>query len=347
MAGSTTKRVLIVLAILVCLGAAATAIYLHRARRPMPAPAASAGPAPNVLNELPPNAPGVAYIDVDALRKLQGSPLAAMLGLANANPETDRDYAEFVKGTGFDYARDLDAAAIAFWIAGQAAPGNDLNIDRSVAIADGRFDRAKIESYALHDHGHAIAHGTEPIYEVPGSPNVAFEFLSATRIVLASGKDPVALLDQLKPGPRDAATQALIDRVSGAPIFAVVRTNNLPPGFYDNFKSSPQLESMARNIQGLTLAGVPKANDLQLALDGECDSMAHAIEMSTLLDGFRMIGSMALSDPKTRAQMSREQAAFLTALLRDAKLSHQDRWVRLSFDVTPAMLGSSGADPKP
>ncbi|MFY9690413.1 MAG: hypothetical protein WA369_13865 [Candidatus Acidiferrales bacterium] len=312
----------------------------------MPDPAVSAGPAPSVLSGLPPDAAGVAYLDVAALRKLQGSPLAAMLGLANANPETDRDYADFVRGTGFDYTRDLDTAAVAFWVAGHATPGNDLNIDRAVAIADGRFDQPKIKAYALRA-GHAIARGSESIYEVPGNPAVAFEFLSPTRIILSSGKNPAALLGPFKTGPRDPATQALIDRVSAAPLFAVARTDNLPPGFYDNFRSSPQLESMARNIRGLTLAGAPKANDLQLALDAECDSMTHAIEMSTLLDGFRMIGSMALSDPKTRRQMSREQLALLTALLSQAKLSHQDRWVRLSLDVTPTMLGSSGADPKP
>jgi hypothetical protein len=346
MPAPATKRVLIVLAILICLGVVAAGLYLHRARRPMTAPAVSAGPVPSVLSELPSDAPGVGYIDVAALRKLQGSPLAAMLGLANANPETDRDYADFVRGTGFDYTRDLDTAAVAFWIAGQAAPGNDLNIDRAVVIADGRFDQRKIKAYALRT-GHVIPRSSESIYEVPGNPAVAFEFLSPTRIILASAKNPVALLGPFKSGPRDPATQALIDRVSGAPLFAVARTVNLPPSFYDNFRSSPQLESMARNIQGLTLAGVPEANDLQLALDAECDSMLHAIQMSTLLDGLRMIGSMALSDPKTRREMSRDQLALLTALLSQAKLSHQDRWVRLSLDVTPTMLDSSGADPKP
>ena len=76
--------------------------------------------------------------------------------------------------------------------------------------------------------------------------------------------------------------------------------------------------------------------------------MAHAIEMSTLLEGFRMIGSMALADPKTRREMSRDEVALLNALLSQAKLTHQDRWVRLSLDVTPTMLGSkSAADPKP
>ena len=112
---SAKKRGLIALAALVGLVAAAAGVYLYRARRPMPAAAPSTLPVPSVFSELPPDAPGVAYLDVAALRKLQGSPLATMLGLAGADPQSDRDYAEFVRGTGFDYTRDLDKAAIAFW----------------------------------------------------------------------------------------------------------------------------------------------------------------------------------------------------------------------------------------
>ena len=338
------KRVLIALAVLICLAVAAGAFYLYRARRPLPPAAANPAAAPSVLNELPSNAPGVAYIDVAALRKLQGSPLAAVLGLAGASPESDPDYTHFVRATGFDYTRDLDKATIAFWPSGNMAQANV--IDRAVTLAEGRFDPPKIRAYALRT-GHEIARGSESVYEVPGDPPVAIEFLSPNRLVLASGKNPAGLLGPYASSRRDPATQALIDRVSGAPLFAVVRTDNLPPSFYDIFRSYPQLEQLARNIQGLTLAGQPKATDLQLVLDARCDSMPHAIEMSTLLDGFRMLGSMALADPKTRAQMSREQSAFLNAFLRQAKISHQDRWVRISLEVTPAMLGSSGADPKP
>ncbi|MFZ0980105.1 MAG: hypothetical protein WAN23_11960 [Candidatus Acidiferrales bacterium] len=342
---SATKRGLIALAALVCLVAAAAGVYLYRARRPLPAAAPSTRPVPGVFSELPPDAPGVAYLDVAALRKLQGSPLAAMLGLAGANPQSDRDYAEFVRGTGFDYTRDLDKAAIAFWPASHIR--EEGIFDRAVAIAEGRFDQPKIKAYALRT-GHVVMHGSDAIYEVPGNPPTAFEFLSPARIILASGKNPARLLGPFNPRPRDPAIQALTDRVAAAPIFAVARTDNLPAAFYDNFRSSPQLEQLARNIQGLTLVGQPKADDLQLALDAECDSMAHAIEMSTLLEGFRMIGSMALADPKTRREMSRDEVALLNALLSQAKLTHQDRWVRLSLDVTPTMLGSkSAADPKP
>lgn len=338
-----TKRILIAVIVPVCLAAAAAGFYLHRARRPLPAAAANPGAAPSVLSELPPDAPGLAYIDVAALRRLQGSPLAAVLGLASVSPASDRDYANFVRATGFDYTRDLDKATIAFWLASRIGPAGIF--DRAVAIADGRFDQPRIKAYALRT-GHVITRGNESIYVVPGNPPDAFEFLSPTRIVLASGKDPASLLGPFRSSPRDPATQALIARVSAASLFAVARTDNLPASFYSVFRSYPQLEQLARNIQGLTLAGQPKASDLQLTLDAQCDSMTHAIETSTLLDGLRMIGSMALSDPKTRSEMTRDQAAVATALLGQAKITHQDRWVRLTLDVTPAMLGSSGADPK-
>jgi hypothetical protein len=52
---------------------------------------------------------------------------------------------------------------------------------------------------------------------------------------------------------------------------------------------------------------------------------------------------MALSDPKTRRQMTQEQFAFLNALIGDAKISHQDTWVRLKVGITPEMLGETSS----
>jgi hypothetical protein len=69
--------------------------------------------------------------------------------------------------------------------------------------------------------------------------------------------------------------------------------------------------------------------------------MKNAIGISTLLEISRMAASMALSDPKTRRQMTKEQAAFLTALVDQLKVNHRDKWVRLTLDITPAMLGAS------
>src|SRR5580700_5720840 len=199
MAMSSTTRAWIVVAILLVglLGGAAALYFWHN--RPLPpivstvpgAPAAA--PPSDILSELPPDAPVVAYIDAASLRSLQNSPLAAALGLASPGPQADRDYANFVRDTGFDYTRDLDHAAIAVWPAGVGTPDNVLGEDRVLAIADGRFDQQKIKAYALRT-GKEIAGGPQPAYEVPGNPLVCLTFLSPTRIALASGRNSTELL---------------------------------------------------------------------------------------------------------------------------------------------------------
>ncbi len=336
MAVSSTKRAWVVVAILIVLAAAGAAAFLFRAHRPLAPP--SAGPPPDILSQLPAGAPVVAYIDVAALRKLQGSPLAAMLGLAGADPKEDRDYQEFVDGTGFDYTRDLDKVAAAIWPSSALASNGGLGDSQVMAVADGRFDHDKIKAYALRD-GEVVTHGTQSFYVVRGDPPVSFGFLSATRMVLVKGKG-LGILAPIPSASEKASTQARINRVAGAPIFAVARTDKLPKAFYENFKNAPQLEGLARSIQGLTLAGQPQGDRIDLALDAECDSLTHAATIAALLDTFRVLGTMALSDPKTRRQMTKEQAAFLAALASQVKVTHQDRWVRLTLAVTSEMLGS-------
>jgi hypothetical protein len=332
---TSAKRALIAITAVVCLGAAGAGYYVYRSSRPLTA--TGSGSAPDILSQLPPDAPAIAYVDFAALRRLQNTPLAAVLGLAKPGPAGDREYEAFVRDTGFDYTRDLDRVAIAFWPANLSARAGELDDNRVIAIASGRFDKKRIEAYALRS-GKVVTRGTRPIYDVPGNPPVAFAFLSPARIALASGGDADSLLAIPNMPARDPAMQQRITRVAGAPIFAVARTDNLPKSFYASFRNLPQLERLVRSVQGLTLAGQPDGNEIKTALDAECDSMKNAIEIATLLDGFRVVGSMALADPKTRRQLTGEQATFLNALVSRAVVSHHDRWVRLSLDITPAML---------
>jgi hypothetical protein len=264
-----------------------------------------------------------------------------MLGLVDADPKEDRDYQNFVHDTGFDYTSDLDKVAIAIWPTALPTPNGGLGENQAVAIAEGRFDQEKLKAYALR-YGEAVTQGAQSFYVVRGDPPVSFGFLSATRMVLKNGKGLSILTPMPSASERDATT-GRINRVAGAPIFAVARTDTLPRSFYDNFKSAPQLQSLARSVKGLTFAGQPQGNRMDLALDAECDSLTHAGEIATLLDGLRMFGTMALSDPKTRRQMTAGQAAFLTALASQVKVTHQDRWVRVTLDVTPEMMGTSNS----
>lgn len=122
----------------------------------------------DILNELPGDAPAVAYIDVDSLRKLQASPVTALLGLTGSNVQ-DHEYQLFVRETGFDYTRDLDQAAIAFWPGNPqekhlGAPEDNL----AFVVADGHFDEEMIRAYARRSGGAHTA-GKQEIYGIPGS----------------------------------------------------------------------------------------------------------------------------------------------------------------------------------
>jgi hypothetical protein len=339
MAMSRTRRALIAISALVCLAAAGAGIYLYRLHVTF---YGMGGKPPDLLSLLPPGAPVVVYIDVAALRRLQGSPLAAMLALATAGPQEDRDYQMFVRDTGFDYTRDLDKAAIAVWPASLLAASSGLGENQVWAVADGRFDEEKIKAFALRT-GKLATHGTQSLYEIPGNPPTSLAFLSPTRIVLASGKSLNVLASPPDGGAGDLAMRARVERVAGAPIFAVAQTDALPSSFYDNFRNSPQLERLARSVKGLTLAGQPQGDRMDVAIDAECDSMTNAVEMSTLIDTLRLLGATALSDPKTRRSMSKEQAALLAAVANQVKVMQQDRWVRLTLEITPEMLAPSNS----
>lgn len=342
---SSTKRAWIVIAGLLFLILGGLGVYYLTQRRPLPPlPSANhAGPPPDILSQLPPDAPVVAYLDASALRKLQNSPLAAVLGLTSPGPEADREYADFVRDTGFDYTRDLDHAALAFWPSSFGPPDNPLAEDRMLAIADGRFDQQKIKAYALRT-GKVVTNGAHEVLDVPGNPPVSVEFLSPTRIALASGRNAAALLaaiDTSGSAPPDPVLQSRIERVAGAPIFAVARTSQLPASFYADFHNAPQLEVLIRSIQALTLAGQPDGENLKVGVDAESDSMKNAMQISFLLETGRMAGSMALSTPDAKRQMTREQIDFLNALLSDAKITRRDKLVRLNFTITRDMLAAA------
>lgn len=342
---SSTKRALMAVAILVCLLVAGVVLALYRLHRSSPLRPIGvisfvAKPTPDILSQLPAQAPLIAYADVTALRNLPDSPLKALLGLAQNDANADREYKAFVRDTGFDYTRDLDKVSISYWPSSLAAGTVGITQNRALAIADGRFDPPKIKAYALRS-GKVVTRGPQSVYEIPGDPPVAFAFLSPTRIALASGRNAVGLLPESNssaPSAREPVMEALIHRVSAAPLFAVLRTDALPNTFYSSLSNSPQLAQFARSVKDLSLASAPQGNAWDVAVDAECDSIRSAFEIATLLETSRMFGSMALNDPKTRAQMTKEQAEVLAALLREAKVTHEGVWVRVHFGITAEMM---------
>jgi hypothetical protein len=331
---SSTKRDWIALGIILCLAGAALGFYFYRGHRPLPG--SSAGAAPQLLIQLPVDAPGTAYFDVAELR---GSPVVLKIA-ALAEPQEDPEYKRFARDTGFDYTRDLDRVSLAFW------PGHTAQIplERAVILADGRFDRQKIDAYIAADP--SIHSGPGEVAELPPLPGFSkreFAFVSPGSVAYTAGTEIAASVQTNGVARINPALQPLIQRVAGAPVFAVMRADNLPDSFYANFKNLPQLEHFARSIRGIAFAGKPDGDRLHLVLDAECDSMKNALAISAQLEILRMFGSAALADLRTRRQMGQQQAALAQALLNQIQVIHQDVWVRLTLDVTPEMFAMPAA----
>src|SRR6202140_683801 len=131
------KTVLIAACIAVFAVAGAVLVYSGFLRSGV----ANASPAAELLSQVPAGAPTLVYIDLAAIRAssfYQNRP--------NHSPVTvpDSDYVNFINATGFDFEKDLDRVAIASW---PQSSGHEQK--KTVAVAEGRFDRQKIRDYAM------------------------------------------------------------------------------------------------------------------------------------------------------------------------------------------------------
>lgn len=348
------KRALIA-ALMVCIAAIAVIGYVHHRRlvkqrqefdatsEPLsttaPAKPSSSTPAavaaPSLIEQLPAGASAVVFVDVAALR---GSSFANELAGLAPTPAQDPDYTEFVRATGFDYSRDLDQAAIALWP--QSSPTSVF------ALAKGRFNHNRIERYAERTGRHVNVLGMD-IYEVreDNSPRtIRFTFLAHGEIALADGPALRQFLISKVATHLDPEMSARAARVSGAPIYAVARTQDLPKDLGIDASKSAQLARLLRSVHAITAAGRPSANNLKVSASAECDSTFDALELSTTLQGLLWMGRAALADPNTRQQIGPQWPA-LDALLKAADITHESRQVQLRIQVTPQMLQGAVAAP--
>src|ERR1700722_6020616 len=225
---------------------------------------AHASPVPELFSALPAGAPTLAYLDLSAIRAssfYQHRPDKGPIAVPN------QDYADFIRSTGFDFEKDLDRVVIAAW----PASGNEPR--KNMAIAEGRFDRAKIRDYALrkgkldHQQGHEVFQF--PANDRMGSNSLAF--LDDHRIAMVEGPSIAPLLAAHSDDPAADPARERAARVDGAAAFAIARVPPVPDNFSAGGAQSTQLASLARSVQWVTLAARPEGDNLRISLEGECD----------------------------------------------------------------------------
>jgi len=300
--------------------------------------ATQASPDPALLDALPDGESTLVYLDFAAIRAssfYQHRPDKGPITVPNP------DYADFIRSTGFDFEKDLDRAAIAIW----PAPAGK---NRSVAIAEGRFDQAKIRDYAARQGRIDHQRGRE-VFLFPtgaqGNWTSAF-FLDEHRLALVSGQsiDPLFAAhttDSVVDPIRERAS-----RLDGAAAFAISHVpptpDDRPNGALPGAPNS-QLMALARSVRWITLAVRPEGDDLRVSLEGECDNGEDARELQSALEVLRAFGRMGLDSPKTRQSMSPAALASLQSVLNSAEVTQSAERVRVLVELTPDIFKAGDA----
>ena len=307
--------------------AALLLIHLHRAG------AAHASPVPELLSALPPGAPTLVYLDLASVRAssfYQHRP--------DRGPITvpDKNYADFMRSTGFDFEKDLDRVMIASW-----PSASTKESPKTVAVADGRFDRSKIHDYAMRK-GKVERQEGRDVYLFPaqrqGSSWNSLTFLDNHRVALVEGPSIGPVLARHGDNSASDPARERAARLDGAAAFAITRVPQVPDNFAPGGVQSTQLASLARSVQWVTLAARPEGDNLRVSLEGECDNDTDARQLQSTLELLRMFGRAAIDSPKTRQSMDPATQAVLEKMLESADVTQAGERVRILVELTPDVL---------
>ncbi len=301
---------------------------------------AHASPAPELLSALPAGAPTLVYLDLAAVRAssfYQHRPDKGPIAIPN------QDYADFVRSTGFDFEKDLDRVVIASW------PASGKEQRKNVAIADGRFDRAKIRDYATRkgklDHQQGRDVFLFSMGDRTGMDSVTF--LDDHRIAIVGGPSIAPLFTGQSDVPAADSARERAAHLDGAAAFMITRVPPIPdnPGAGGAQGTQyTQMMSLARSVQWITLAARPEGDNLRISLEGECDNSTGALQLKSALELLRMFGRAGLESPKTRQSMDPAALATLQTLLSTAEVTQSAERVRILVELTPDIfkLGATG-----
>jgi hypothetical protein len=300
----------------------------------------------DLLWHLPADSTSVVYLD---FRELRASAFLSQILAWAPRPQMEEEYEKFVQATGFDYERDLDQLGISF-----SGPAQN---PKTMAVAEGRFDRKKIESYSTHFGTLKTANG-KTIYAVNlSSParTAYFTFLRDDEVAICN--DASCFFQASGKSMNSEEWREHFLRMAGTPLFAVMRQDSQlltalsqrTPGGY----RSPQLAMLLGQLQWVSLGAKPEGDELRVVADGETSNEMLVRQLNDMFSGLLILAQAGLDDPKSRKQLDPKLREAYAGLLKSAEVQKLDRGtsksVRLIFEITPQLLESaksaSAADP--
>jgi hypothetical protein len=289
-----------------------------------------------LLRFVPAAATSVVFVDVDQLRN---SPFLATLYTWAPHAAEDSDYTQFVADTGFNYERDLAQLFIAV--------SNHGSISNTMVLAEGRFDRKKIEAY-LTRSSPSTQQGNLKVFCIPAwirDKPIFFSFLSDRRIAIADSENLATLLAAANNESAHAEWQPRFDRLAGSQLFIVVRQD--PTVHMVLAGQSPQLATLIDQLPWITLAGKPNGDLLQVVIEAESPSDGAGSQLRDLLQGIQLLAQNGLNDPKLRQQMNPQERKVYLELFKGMQIDKigrgETKSVRIVLPITAQFLQIAAA----
>jgi len=291
------------------------------------------------FSQLPGDATTVAFLDLKQLRPARF--LAQILARA-PQPAQEEEYAKFVRATGFDYERDLDRVAIAF----SGTPQSP----KTMAVAEGRFDRKKIEAYSAQFGVLKTAAGKIIFAVALNNParTAYFTFLRDDQVAVCN--DASCFFQPAATNVNGEHWREHLLRLAGTPLFGIMRQDSQVlsalaqrgPGGW----RSPQLATLLGQLEWVSIAAKPDGDQLRVVAEGESSNETTIRQLKEMLSGLLILAQAGLDDPKTRKQLDPKAREAYLALLKSAEVQKMERGgtqsVRLMFEVSPELLETTG-----
>jgi len=286
-----------------------------------------------LLGFVPSDATSVIFIDLDQLR---ASPFLTELYAWAPHPTEDSDYTQFVAETRFHYERDLAQVFVAVTNHGPRAS--------TLVLAQGKFDRKKIEAY-LGRNGAPSAQGTHQVFHLAVKPNgletqASLAFLSDERLVIGDSEKLGEALDSASRQSGGADWQLRFDRLAGSPLFAVIRQDPAVETLLAG--QSPQLASFIGQLPWISVAAKPDGDILRVVAEGETLTDTAAAQLRDFLAGIQLLARTGLDDPQLRLRLQPEDREAYAQLVRETEIEEihrsEAKAVRVILPITPAFL---------
>ena len=272
----------------------------------------------------------------------------------------DAEYRDFVRSTGFEYSRDLTHAVLALLPVTDSTDPHEGTY-QTVVLTEGRFDRDKVTRYALRDGSIESVAGlsiirarnskSENSTRLQANP-LLLAFLSGERLAIVDvpggessqlqrAREAILAAAEGGRGSRVDMQANWAGRVAGAPFFVIGRegaVRRLRARLESMSANSRQVANVMADLRGLAIAARPEQDQVRVSMVGECDSVLKATQLELLLHGLSLLSRGALDGPKSRGQLSPEEAELLDRVLATARIRREQNSVEVRLEVPIQLL---------